>query len=299
MKNLVANSSNPFRQTNNTWLVEFIIENNLIIHLEAELETLSATQSMVEIEDTNLWLMQLYFDVCPDLDKIEQFIANILGSCPKLSLTIIDDIDWVKEVQKNFPPLNIGKFFIYGSHYKGALPVSKIKIIIDAARAFGTGEHATTTGCLQAISYLHRKYKFDNILDVGTGTGILAIAASKAFKAKVVAIDIDYQAVKISHNNILINQSAKYISCFASNGYDSINVKKNAKYDLIIANILAKPLKKMARNLKNNLRDSGIAVLSGLLVSQERLVLSAHHLQGLKIIKILRINGWSTLILSL
>jgi ribosomal protein L11 methyltransferase len=204
--------------------------------------------------------------------------------------------DWLAENRRDFPPQRIGRFFVYGSHWRGATPPSSIPIEIDAATAFGTGEHPSTRGCLLALDRLARRRRFRRPLDIGTGSGILAIAAAKRLRRPVVAGDIDREAVRVARHHARRNGLACRARFLRAAGYRSRALRRH-KYDLILANILARPLALMARDLKRTLAPGGIAVLAGLLRRQEPFVLAAHRAQHLSLERRLVIEGWSTLVL--
>jgi ribosomal protein L11 methyltransferase len=204
--------------------------------------------------------------------------------------------DWLAENRRAFPPQRIGRFLIHGSHWHGPIPASAIGIEIDAATAFGTGEHPSTRGCLLALHDLARRRRFRRPLDIGTGSGILAIAAAKRLHRRITAGDIDPEAVRVARHHARRNGLAGRIKTARAAGYRS-RVLRRSGYDLILANILARPLALMARDLKRAIMPGGAAVLAGLLRRQEALVLAAHRAQGLSLERRLVIEGWSTLVL--
>jgi ribosomal protein L11 methyltransferase len=204
--------------------------------------------------------------------------------------------DWLAENRRAFPPLRIGRFFIHGSHYRGGPPPELIGIEIDAATAFGTGEHPSTYGCLLALDLLARRRSFRRPLDMGTGSGVLAIAAAKRFHRKALASDIDCEAVRVARHHVRRNGMAGSVRVICAPGYRSRAVRRG-NYDLILANILARPLAAMARDLDRALMPGGVAILAGLLQRQEPLVLWAHRTQGLALERRIIVDGWSTLIL--
>jgi ribosomal protein L11 methyltransferase len=204
--------------------------------------------------------------------------------------------DWLAENQLAFPPLRIGRFFIYGSHHRGRVPAGTIGIMLDAATAFGTGEHPSTRGCLMALDNLSRGRRFRRPLDVGTGTGILAVAAAKLLHRRVLASDIDGGAVRVARHNFARNGVAYLVRVRRTPGYRDRTVRK-LRYDLVLSNILARPLAVLARDLARTLAPGGRAVLSGLLRRQESIVLAPHRGCGIVLERRLVIDGWSTLVL--
>jgi ribosomal protein L11 methyltransferase len=205
--------------------------------------------------------------------------------------------DWLSENRRAFPPLRIGRFFVHGSHWKGRPPAGAIAIEIDAATAFGTGEHPSTAGVLLALDGLARRRRFRRPLDLGTGSGILAIAAAKRLHRPVVASDIDPAAARVAAHHARRNGVVGRVRVVCAPGYKS-RALRGRQFDLVLANILARPLALMAPDLARALRPGGIAVLAGLLRRQEGMVLAAHRAQGLALVRRRVIDGWSTLTLG-
>jgi ribosomal protein L11 methyltransferase len=204
--------------------------------------------------------------------------------------------DWLAENRLAFPPLRVGRFFVYGSHYRDRLPAGAIGIEVDAATAFGTGEHPSTRACLMALESLGRRHRFRRPLDLGTGTGILAVAAAKLLRCRVLASDIDRGAVQVARHNVVRNGVMGMVQVRRAPGYRDRAIRKS-RYDLILSNILARPLGLLARDLAQSLMPSGRAVLSGLLRRQEPIVLGPHRGCGIALERRLVIDGWSTLVL--
>ncbi len=204
--------------------------------------------------------------------------------------------DWLAENQLSFPPFRVGRFFVYGSHHDGKVPAGAIGIAIDAATAFGTGEHPSTRGCLVALERLARLRKFHAPLDIGTGTGILSIAAAKLLHRKVLAGDIDPRAICVARHNAARNGVGGLVQNRKVPGYRDRLICRS-RYDLILSNILARPLAVMATDLSRRLAPGGRAVLSGLLRWQEPIVLAPHRGCGIVLDHRLVIDGWSTLVM--
>ncbi|MBV8889962.1 MAG: 50S ribosomal protein L11 methyltransferase [Alphaproteobacteria bacterium] len=203
--------------------------------------------------------------------------------------------DWLADNQLAFPPLRIGRFFVHGSHHGGSVPAGMIGLEIDAATAFGTGEHPSTRGCLLALHALAKRRRLRRLLDIGTGTGILAIAAAKCWHRPVLAGDTDPGSVLLARHNTRDNGVAALVRVRRALGYRDRAFA--ARFDLVFANILARPLMRMARDLSGRLEPGGRAVLSGLLRRQEAMVLSAHRGRRLALERRLVVDGWSTLVL--
>ena len=204
--------------------------------------------------------------------------------------------DWLAESQLAFPPLRVGRFFVYGSHYRDRVPAGAIGIQVDAATAFGTGEHPSTRACLMALESLARRRRFQRPLDIGTGTGILAIAAAKLLRCKVLASDIDRGSVRVARHNVVRNGVMGLVRVRGAPGYRD-RALRESDYDLVLSNILARPLALLARDLAKVLTPGGRVVLSGLLCRQEPIVLAPHRGCGIVLERRLVIDGWSTLIL--
>jgi ribosomal protein L11 methyltransferase len=208
----------------------------------------------------------------------------------------LPDRDWLTENQLAFPPLRIGRFFVYGSHHRGGIPAAAIGIALDAATAFGTGEHPSTRGCLMALQALARRRRIAHPLDIGAGTGILSIAAAKLLRRRVLASDIDAGSVAVARHNVTRNGVAGLVRVGHAPGYRAARGRRGY-YDLTLSNILARPLALLAADLGRHIAPGGRAVLSGLLRRQEPIVLAPHRGLGIVLERRIVIDGWSTLIL--
>ena len=266
----------------------------------AALGSVCCAVSAFEAANGGAWLVE-GFSVSPvpggELDTALALAWAGRGPPPKPILERLPARDWVRENQESFPPRRIGRYFVHGSHHRGRPPAGKIGLLIDAATAFGTGEHASTAGCLRALDELARRRRFRRILDMGTGTGILAIAAAKTFARGVLAVDIDPGAVRAARENARRNGMAARVATRGSCGYLSREIGRRQPYDLVLANILARPLARMAADLRRVLAPGGVAVLAGLIDWQAPYVLAAHRSQRLGLVKRSVIDGWCTLVL--
>jgi ribosomal protein L11 methyltransferase len=247
-----------------------------------------------------VWRIEAYSPgrrLTPELSaRLSLAAAAAGGGLIRLTETPLPERDWLRENRLAFPPLKIGRFFVYGSHHQGGVPSGMIGIAVDAAAAFGTGEHPSTRACLLAFDALARRRRFRQPLDLGTGTGILAIAAAKLLHRTVVARDIDPRAVAIARHNVARNGVARLVRIGRAPGYQGRELRCK-RYDLVFANILAGPLALLAADLARRLKPGGRAVLSGLLRRQEPIVLAPHRGCGIVLERRLVVDGWSTLIL--
>ena len=212
---------------------------------------------------------------------------------PRYEITHLESTNWLKDYVIEFAPFEICDFMIFGIHEKQAPKSNKIPLQIYAATAFGS-DHPTTRCCLNAISELyHQQYKADTILDVGTGSGILSLAAAKLWQnSKIVAVDIDEEAVLVTQSNAVTNGLDERITCAVSDGHQADIVKTGAPYDLVLANILARPLIEMAADLAQNLKTGAYCILSGFVEEQQDWVIAEHQKHGLKLIKLYSQENW-------
>ena len=294
-------NENPFAQSPEHWKVIFTIEADAASTAENSFDDIALAVSGFETDEANhIWTFDLLFGEKPDMEDIARRLMVLSAlhgvPLPKPELHEVMKQDWLAQVARSFPPISIGRFYVHGSHVKEQAPAGSFDIQVEAGAAFGSGEHGTTSCCLEAIDFLAKKRAFKNVLDMGCGSGILAIAAAKIWKCDVLAVDIDLVAVRVTQENIDINKVV--VAAAVSDGYNSERVKRGAPYDLIISNILARPLVEFAPSLAANLAKDGIAILSGLLATQEKQVLSAHLMQGLKLQKRFLGGEWCTLVLS-
>jgi len=208
----------------------------------------------------------------------------------------LPDQDWIRLSQEGLPPVRAGRFFIYGAHDAGTVPHGVLPIRIEAGLAFGTGHHETTALCLEVLSDLARERSFRNVLDLGTGTGLLAIGAAKLWKRRVLASDIDPVAVEVTRENARGNDVGPLVRAVVADGLANPILSRAAPYDLLIANILAGPLTQLAPSIIRSLAPGAVLVLSGLLNNQEKLVTSFYR--DLRFISARRMGPWSALVLE-
>ena len=291
--------------TPRTWKVSIISPIPFLPALEEVLYALHMdeypTVASFEIpENQTEYIMEGYFNQNPNREKLSQDIdrmADIFNIKPlTFEIELLEDKDWVTESQKILKPVDAGRFFLYGSHDVQNIPDGRVSILMEAGQAFGTGSHETTNGCLLAIDELGDTLNPINILDLGCGSGVLAIAMAKIWDATIVASDIDPIATDTTCINIVANE-VNTIKAITSDGFEHKTLKASAPYDLIVANILAKPLQILAPEIINHLKEDGSLVLSGLLKIQEEAVLEAYKAEGWVLEKRFPINEWHTLLL--
>ena len=283
------------------WRTSIVVSAEIGDDVQTAFDDCFASVAAFEIEDGGDWVIEGIDPNPPDEPALKARLALVSAMIGKpLPDPVVEKVpptDWLAATYQAFPPLRIGRFFIHGSHIEDGPPPGSIPLCIDAATAFGSGEHPTTEGCLRALDRLSRKRRFHRILDMGCGTGILSFAAARLFNAPVLAADIDPESIRVTRINARINRLSDQITAVVSAGYASRVVPEHGPYDLIIANILARPLMSMAADLRRNLAPGGVVILAGLLDRQAPQVLAAHRLQRLSLLDKIPIRGWPTLIL--
>ena len=250
-----------------------------------------------EVEDgKGFWEVGGYFLEVPN-DINLALLAAAYGAKPFV-ISEVPDQDWVAKVRRELPPVEAGRFFVYGSHDAEHLPADRIGLLIEAAMAFGTGHHGTTLGCLRAFDrLLDQNYIFDNVLDLGCGTAVLAMAAARASSINVIASDIDSIAVEVANANIVANDLINRVTCIESIGFNADYLLNAAPFDLIFANILKGPLIDLAPDIARNLKTGGIVVLSGILIEQAAEILGVYEAQGISLLEREDIGEWVALTL--
>ena len=263
------------------------------IDVDIQLEG-AAYSILEEDEDAGRWRI----DAFPTSDEEADAFRRTLEGFSALTVKTeaLADADWLAMALSGLPPVRAGRFFIYGAHDRGRTPASTVNLRIEAGAAFGTGHHGTTTGCLFAYDRLLRSHRYERVLDVGCGTGVLGIAAARCGARTVVGTDIDRVSVRISRENASLNQvRARFVHAA---GLDHPAVRGAGPYDLVFANILARPLVSLAQPIRNALKPGGVVILSGLLRTQERFVRAAYLARGFRLARRLHRDAWATLVMA-
>ena len=265
-------------------------------------ESLTADDVAVSLVDSGdgRWRVTIHFRVAPDESAARALAAAAAGdAAAALRFDRIAATDWVRQSLAALPPVTAGRFIVHGAHDRTGIPPNRLGIEIEAALAFGTGHHGTTRGCLIALDRIckllgeHRRPQ--NILDVGTGTGVLAIAAARAVRRPVLAIDIDGDAVHAARANARLNRAGGFVEVLKANGVTARRIRERGHCDLVFANILLRPLQRLAAPLTRLTAPGARVVLSGLLPSQANAALAAYHRLTLE--RRIVCDGWTTLIL--
>ena len=249
-----------------------------------------------ELEDgSGLWEVGAYFSEKPD--DISLALLAAVFQAEEFKISELPQIDWVSKVQRSLKPVVAGRFFVYGSHDSDKVPPDCEPLLIEASMAFGTGHHGTTKGCLLALEQLIKVgFKAKNVIDVGCGTAVLAMAAARIFSANVIASDIDSVAHSVAKLNIIANGLDQNIQCFEASGFAHEQIKTKNPFDLIFANILLAPLLAIATDISKYSLSGGYVVLSGILSEQAELVVKKYTGVGFSLSNQIEIGEWVTII---
>jgi ribosomal protein L11 methyltransferase len=246
------------------------------------------------------WLVEAHFPERPDLATLRDLVAAAAGPAAAAQVTVeeLPARDWVKESLAGLRPVAAGRFVVHGRHDRALVRAPKIGVEIEASQAFGTGHHGTTRGCLLALDALSRRLRAPRrVLDLGTGSGVLAIAAAHEFRRPVIAVDIDPHAVRIARDNARLNRAGAYVTTVRAAGLNARAIASRAPFDLVFANILLGPLQRLAVPVARALAPGACVVLSGLLTSQANAALSAYRAQGLVLKRRIVLENWMTLVM--
>ena len=245
------------------------------------------------------WDITLLFAEAPDQASIRELVAIAAGGevAREIKFDTVEAMDWVKATLEELVPVRAGRFIVHGHHDRAKVPANKLGIEIEAALAFGTGHHGTTRGCLLLLDQVLKARRPRRVLDLGTGTGVLAIAAAKALHGAVLASDIDPASVRVARDNARLNEVGNLVQTIRATGFSAPPFKAHGPFDLVLANILANPLRQMATPMARHLAPSASVILSGLLPNQASGVIAASRARGLVLLRHLRIEGWSSLLM--
>ncbi len=269
--------------------------------LEAEFEEDALPVAAFEVDEAaGIWSVAIYA-ATDEVAHSEQRMAAALAAAGlphEIDRETLGDVDWVATTLAELSPVRAGRFIVHGSHDSHVPRPHEHAILIDAGLAFGTGHHGTTAGCLSMLARVMKRRRYFNALDLGTGSGVLGIAAAKAQPLDVLASDIDPVATMVARENTRLNHVASRVKCVTATGFNHRAFVENGPFDLVLANILARPLEQLARDLAANLARPATVILSGLLPHQKARIVAAYRAQGLRLEKAHVLNGWLTLVLA-
>ena len=245
------------------------------------------------------WIVEAYFGAPPDEANVRALVAAAAGNAAARAATFgrVDERDWVAASLEGLKPVRAGRFFVHGAHGRDLVNANDIAIEIEAALAFGTGHHGSTRGCLHMLDLVARKRRPRAILDLGAGSGVLAIAAAKLFKRKVCAGDIDGLCVKAAFANAKRNGVANFVRPVLAKGVAHPLFRRGAPFDLVLANILARPLRDLAPQIARLTAPGAEIILSGLIGRDVPGVAAAYGMQGIALARRIDIDGWATLLM--
>ena len=250
-----------------------------------------------EVEDgSGTWEVGGFFDSKPDEAGLA-LLATMNGAKP-FAVSKVEDKDWVSQVRRELTPVHAGRFVVFGGHDRDEIPANKIKLEIEAAMAFGTGHHGTTQGCLMALDDLvTRGYVATNVADIGSGTGVLAMGAASVWPCRAIASDIDPVAEMTARANVAANGLKHRVATCTAVGFRNEEIRKRAPFDLIFANILANPLKRLAPDMAKHSTSGTVIILSGILNRQALGVEAVYRGHGFNRYAKREIGEWTTLTL--
>jgi ribosomal protein L11 methyltransferase len=272
----------------------------LALALDAGEAAVAAHGGAGDAGDWGSWTVEIYFAHAPDEDAIRALIGRLAGEEARAQLTFATTArrDWVAASLEGLAPVAVGRFLVHRSHHRSRVAPNRIGIEIEAALAFGTGHHGTTRGCLLALDRLLKARPIGRVLDVGTGTGVLAIAAARARRCRVLASDIDPVSVRVARDNARLNHVALHAAIIRANGLGDRRLRADAPFDLVFANILLGELRRLAKSIRVCARPGTRVVLSGLLPSQASAALAPYRYQGFVLERRILLDGWATLVLA-
>jgi ribosomal protein L11 methyltransferase len=247
------------------------------------------------------WDITVHFGTPPDEAAVRQLIAlaSDAATAAAARFEAVEAKDWVKASLEGLQPVQAGRFIVHGSHDRHRVAPNRVGIEIEAALAFGTGHHGTTRGCLTLLDDVLRVRTPQRVLDLGTGTGVLAIAAAKTLRRRVLASDIDRRAAITARDNAWLNGAGNLVEAICATGFAADEFRRRGPFDLVLANILANPLKRLATPMRAHLAPRATVILSGLLPAQANGVIAAYRANGLVLQRRIELEGWTSLMLRL
>ena len=256
--------------------------------------------AVATFEEAGAWTVEVYFEGRPDQDAVRALIGNLAGDAASegLTFTAIAACDWIAQSLAGLAPVAVRRFVIHGAHDRHRIPSNRIGVEIEAALAFGTGHHGTTQGCLVALDRILDRNRPHRILDIGCGTGVLAIAAARATRRPLVAGDIDPVSVRVARSNARHNRVGTLVKVIQANGLSDRGMRAGAPFDLVFANILLGPLTQLASPLRRVVAPGSRVVISGLLAGQAKAALALYRARGFVLERRILLDGWMTLVLT-
>ncbi len=248
-----------------------------------------------ELEDgSGEWEVGAYFIEKPD--EISLLLLENAFDAGGFVISKIPETDWVAKVKRELSPVEAGRFFVCGKHDLKKTPTDRVGLLIEASMAFGTGHHGTTNGCLLALDkILSEVTNLKNVIDIGCGTAVLAMAVAKTSSAKIMASDVDPVAVEVALANLKANNLENRVDCIEAMGFEDFRIKSRGPYDLIFANILKRPLIDLAPDISGQMSSGGLAIISGILDEQAEEIIDFYQQNGLVVFNRIDIGEWVTL----
>jgi len=245
------------------------------------------------------WHITVHFAEPPDQTSIRELVGIAAGdeAAQAVAFDTVEARDWVRATLDQLVPVRAGRFVVHGRHDREKVAPNRLGIEIEAALAFGTGHHGTTRGCLELLDDVLKAYRPRRVLDLGTGTGVLAIAAAKALRIGLLASDIDPLSVRVARDNARLNGVGDRVTTIRATGFSAPQFARRGPFDLVLANILANPLRQMATPMAKHLAPSALVILSGLLPPQAQSVIAAYRSRGLVLERHIQVEGWSSLLM--